>query len=205
MLIEQGYPSIGAYLMLSEAYTSEERTTMLSIAERSIEHGLAYRAALPVKAVEFSPRLRRKRACFVTLRSSGELRGCTGSIVARHPLIRCVSEHAYSSAFLDQRFMPLGWDELKGLAISISILSDMVPIDYSDEAELVAELRPGVDGLVLEYGRALATLLPSVWRSLPDPVEFMRQLKRKAGLAGDFWSGGIRVSRYTTEEFGASE
>lgn len=191
--------------MLSEAYTSEERTTMLSIAVRSIEHGLAYRSALPVKTAEFPPRLRRRRACFVTLRSSGELRGCTGAIIARRPLVRCVSEHAYSSAFLDHRFLPLGWDELEGLAISISILSETVPIDFADETELIAKLRPGVDGLVLEYGRALATLLPSVWRSIQEPGEFMRQLKRKAGLAADFWSNGVRVSRYTTEEFGAPE
>ena len=191
--------------MLSEAYTSDERATMLSIAVRSIEHGLAYRSALPVKTAEFPPRLRRKRGCFVTLRSSGELRGCTGSIVARQPLVRCVSEHAYSSAFLDQRFLPLGWEELEGLAISISILSSTVPIDFCGETELIAALRPGIDGLVFEHGRAVATLLPSVWRSLPDPREFIRQLKRKAGLAPDFWSDEIRVYRYTTEEFGAAE
>lgn len=188
-------------MTLSRDFSDKERAVLLDVARRSIDYGFDRRAALPVRPSEFPPHLRGRRACFVTLRRNGELRGCTGVIVARRPLVRCVAEHAFSSAFLDARFLPIERDELDELAISISVLSVPSVLQFADERDLLGKIRPGVDGLVLESGRYLATLLPSVWEHLPDPAEFLRQLKRKAGLDDDFWSSDIRVSRYVTEEF----
>jgi AmmeMemoRadiSam system protein A len=95
-------------------------------------------------------------------------------------------------------------DELESLTVGISVLTTPIPINFADERDLLSKLRPGVDGLVLEVGRSLGTLLPSVWEALPESEAFLRQLKRKAGLDPDFWSNEIRVSRYTAEEFGPS-
>lgn len=187
--------------MSRDEYSADERELLLSTAYRSVEYGVIENRPPSVDPAEFAPHLCERRACFVTLRRGGELRGCTGTIGARSPLVVCVSEHAYTSAFRDFRFPPVALFELDGLEISISVLSPPEPLPVSDERELISRLRPGIDGVILEEGESLATLLPSVWESLPEPAQFLRQLKRKAGLPADYWSKRIRVSRYTAEQF----
>ncbi|MCF8014581.1 MAG: AMMECR1 domain-containing protein, partial [Chromatiaceae bacterium] len=71
-----------------------------------------------------------------------------------------------------------------------------------NEAELLAAIEPGVDGLILSEGHRRGTFLPSVWEQLPTREEFLRHLKQKAGLAPDYWSPQIQVARYRTESFG---
>ncbi len=65
--------------------------------------------------------------------------------------------------------------------------------------EQVVALAVGRDGLVLSLGARHATFLPKVWENIPDPADFLRELKRKAGLPGDYWSTDIRWQRYRTE------
>lgn len=187
--------------MSSIEYSNEERAQLIALAYRSIEYGFEHGAALYAEPTTYPPHLRQLRACFVTLRRQGELRGCTGSIVARTALVACVADHAFTSAFRDSRFQPLEPEELGDLDVSISVLSEPEAIVCNDEEELLARLRPRIDGVILEDGSFLATLLPSVWATLPTPELFLRQLKRKAGLPPGYWSDTIRFARYTTEEF----
>lgn len=147
----------------------------------------------------YTPRLQRPAATFVTLRREGELRGCIGGLTARQALVLDVVENAAGAALHDPRFFPLRPPELVGLHIHISVLSPLVPLTFASESELLAQLRPGVDGLLLELGRRRGTFLPSVWETLPDPRDFLRELKRKAGLPHDYWCADVRISRYTTE------
>jgi len=74
-------------------------------------------------------------------------------------------------------------------------------MEFDSEADLLRQVEPGIDGLVLEFGTHRGTFLPSVWKQLPDPVRFLGQLKRKAGLAADFWSPEMRFLRYSTESW----
>lgn len=136
-------------------------------------------------------------ATFVTLEQRGELRGCIGSLVAHRVLALDVRENALAAAFRDPRFPPLESRELDATAVEVSLLSPPSPVVVANEDELLARLRPAVDGVVLELGARRATFLPQVWESLPDPRAFVGALKRKAGLPADFWSAGLRVSRYT--------
>jgi AmmeMemoRadiSam system protein A len=141
-------------------------------------------------------------ASFVTLRIESRLRGCCGSLDARRALAADVWRNAYAAAFCDPRFPRLEPDELGASELSISVLSPLVPIAASSEAELCAALRPGVDGLVIECRAARATFLPIVWREIPEPARFLAQLCRKAGLEGSDWPADLRASRYTTRAFG---
>jgi uncharacterized protein len=140
--------------------------------------------------------LQQKCATFVTLRQSGELRGCIGSLHAVRPLRDDVRRNAIAAAFRDPRFAPLAATEFDKTALEVSLLSANERIEVAHEQDLVACLRPGIDGLILQYGVHRATLLPQVWRELEDPREFLAALKRKAGLPGEFWSTSIVVSRY---------
>ncbi len=137
-------------------------------------------------------------ACFVTLHHNGELRGCVGSLEVHEPLWCNACKNAYASGFKDKRFLPLTADDRLGLSLEISILSDLIPLNNRGESALVNELRPNVDGLLLEEGWHRAVFLPSVWEFLPEPASFVRALKRKGGWLDTYWSEDITLHRFTT-------
>lgn len=148
-----------------------------------------------------SPRwLAEPGACFVTLHTAGRLHGCIGTIWPTRPLREDVRENARAAATRDRRFPPLTRPELADTVIEVSVLSPTEPIAAGTEAQVLAALRPGLDGVVLECGRRRATLLPQVWSTLADPQEFLAHLRVKAGLPRDFWSTAVRVSRYAVTE-----
>ena len=74
-------------------------------------------------------------------------------------------------------------------------------MQVESETDLVASLRPGIDGLIVRDGDKRATFLPSVWEGIPEPERFVRALTKKAGWPEGHWSDTARVWRYTTEEF----
>lgn len=140
-------------------------------------------------------------ASFVTLTRQGELRGCIGSLEAHRPLGQDVAANARAAAFADPRFPPLDAAEYPAIQVEVSLLSPAIALSFLDEADLLAQLRPGLDGVILEYGWQRATFLPQVWEQLPEPTQFLAHLKRKAGLAADFFAPGLQVSRYAVEKF----
>ena len=144
-------------------------------------------------------------ATFVTLKQTGALRGCIGSLQPVRPLGIDVRENALAAAFRDPRFPPLAAVEYEATSVEVSLLSADERIHVRDEDELVARLRPSVDGLIFEYGRHRATFLPQVWETLADPRDFLAALKRKAGLPGDFWSPQVNVSRYQVTKWAEAE
>ena len=172
---------------------------MLRLAKDSVHHGLAFRRPMPVRVDALSVPLREQRSCFVTLNLLGGLRGCIGRLDATRPLAEDVAENAFAAAYLDRRFSPVGYHELDALEYHISILSPTQPIVFSSQEDLLDQLRPDIDGLILEDGAHRGTFLPAVWRTAPDRRAFLEHLKRKAGLPGDYWSPTIRVWRYTAE------
>ncbi len=147
------------------------------------------------------PRLSQAGATFVTLTRRGELRGCIGSLEATRPLRIDAQENARAAAFRDPRFAPLARYEVADTTVEVSLLSASEPLPADDERHARALLRPGVDGVVLEFGSHRSTFLPQVWAQLPEPQQFLVHLKRKAGLPGDFWHESLRLSRYTVQKW----
>jgi len=188
--------------MSSTEYSVEQREQLRDIAWRSIRHGLDEGRPLAVEPEDFAEPLRRQRACFVTLHRDAALRGCIGHLQAIQPLVVDVAKNAYAAAFGDPRFPALREDEYDQLQLEISVLSESEPVEFADQQDLLAQLRPGVDGLILSApGNYRGTFLPSVWEQLPEPTRFLEHLKLKAGLPADYWSDEIQVERYTTESF----
>lgn len=175
---------------------------LLKLARQSIENGFKTGHPLSVNLRDYPPELIRQRASFVTLEKNHNLRGCIGMLEAIFPLAEDVAENAFSAAFRDPRFPPVQKNEIDDLEIHISILSEPEPMTFTSEEDLLAQIRPHVDGLILEDGSRRGTFLPSVWEMLPDKRQFLRHLKNKAGLPAGYWSDTIKVSRYTTEMFG---
>ena len=185
--------------------TSEQGKLLLQIARAAISNVLGQAVAQPEPAGQSADMLQAPGASFVTLNQQGQLRGCIGSLEARRPLLDDVKANAVAAARHDPRFAPLSLSELDTTDVEVSVLSPMQPLHYDSEEHALAQLRPGVDGVVFEYGRYRSTFLPQVWEQLPSPRQFMAHLKQKAGLAPDFWAPGVRLQRYTVRKFKESE
>lgn len=184
------------------ALSPEQRKLLLDLARDSIRHGLKNRKPMPVELDRLPPELTAQRATFVTLEKKGELRGCIGSLEAVRPLAVDIAANAYAAAFRDPRFPPVAEPEVDELEIHLSLLTPAEPIAFSSEADLIAQLQPGLDGLILEEGGMRGTFLPSVWEGLPEPREFLQHLKLKAGLPAHYWSTTLKIYRYRTETIG---
>jgi hypothetical protein len=171
--------------------------TLLAIARGAIA------AELGESSPAFTPAewLDEPGATFITLTHAGALRGCIGSLVAERALRTDVETNALAAAFRDPRFPPLSVREYRTVKMEVSLLSPMHPIEFESEAQVLTLLRPGVDGVLLEYGRQRGTFLPQVWEQLAEPRAFLGHLKQKAGLPADFWAEEIQLSRYTVAKW----
>ncbi len=197
-----GYGAYSFYEALPERSLPEtERNRLTGLAQQSIKHGLDHGSPLPVIVEDWPESLQSVQASFITLKKNGDLRGCIGSLEATRALVEDVAHNAYAAAFRDPRFSKVDHDEFLELHIHISILSTPEPITFGSQQELIDQLRPGIDGLILTEGTRRGTFLPSVWDNIPERNRFLQQLKSKAGLDPNYWSPTVRVARYTTESW----
>jgi AmmeMemoRadiSam system protein A len=176
----------------------EHQTQLLQLARESIRKGL-HKETFVVTPADYPAPLRAMRASFVTLEVDRKLHGCIGTLEARQSLVEDVVSNAHGAAFRDTRFPALTPSEFEQVDIHISILSPLEAVKFASEEDLIAKLRPGIDGLMIEEGMHRGTFLPAVWESVPEPREFLRCLKVKAGLKADHWSNRIVVRRYSAE------
>ncbi len=164
--------------------TREQGELLIKLARAVIAARLGVEEGKPAAG---DPALHARGATFVTLKLDNQLRGCIGNIEPVGSIIDSVRENAVNAAFHDYRFPALTLAEFEKVALSVSVLTPAVPLEYEGGEDLAAKLRPGIDGVILRYGRKSATFLPQVWEQLPDVRQFLGHLCLKAGLASDFW------------------
>ena len=189
--------------------TEEHGKALIALARKTIADRLNLEAGAPGRgaAAPAESRLetllfQEKRGTFVTLKISGQLRGCMGCLSATETILEGVQRNAINAAFNDPRFPALTADELARADIEISILTEPYVLEYTDGDDLVAKLRPQIDGVILQKGYSRATFLPQVWEQVPITEDFLAHLCRKAGLPGDAWqSGELEVSTYQVQYF----
>jgi len=133
------------------------------------------------KIVDKYPFLLQNGAAFVTLKSAGDLRGCIGSIVAHRTLLEDILHNAIAAGFKDPRFSALHVEELSGLNLEVSVLSEPKLLEYKDFEDLCRKLRPNIDGIILKHDIYHSTFLPQVWEQLQTPKLFLEHLALKAG------------------------
>jgi AmmeMemoRadiSam system protein A len=173
---------------------AEQARILLPIARAAIASALGHPGVQPN---EDAPWLQSMGACFVTLKRQGRLRGCVGSLNPHRSLLADLKANAVSAALDDTRFQPLTLRELADCSIEVSVLSPLDKLHFDSEAQALSLLRPNIDGVVLSCHGHVGTFLPQVWEQLPEPRDFLHQLKRKAGLPEDFWADTLQLSRYT--------
>jgi len=189
-----------------ENVSADDREFLLKLARRALTQAVRKGAPLEIGPEEVPTHLREPKGCFVTLTVAGNLRGCVGHIYPREPLYKGVITNALNAALRDSRFSPVKPGELTKIQIEISVLTVPEPLNYESAADLVGELRPHVDGVVLRLGQQQATYLPQVWEHFPNKGVFLSSLSRKAGLSPDAWKQeGITILTYQAEAFKESE
>ena len=182
-------------------YSSDQRRILLAIAHEAITAKIAGEP-LPGKppldraAASLWAALEEPRGVFTTLYSRCELRGCVGYVVPAKPLFQAVAETACAAAFEDSRFWPVSPAEAPELKISLSVLSQLFPID-------AAHVEVGRHGLVISDGVRRGLLLPQVpvehgW----DRETFLEQTCRKARLPIDAWKKSATIEAFVAKVFG---
>lgn len=167
--------------------SEEEKTRLLELARLAIEKAVRNEPLPRLSLAEQSAVFRYPAASFVTLTKNDRLRGCIGALEASQPLMDDVIVHAVAAATNDYRFPQVTIDELKDLVIEISVLTPPTLLEYETPSDLEKLIRPGKDGVILEYGHRRATFLPQVWEKLPDLEMFLGHLCQKMGVSQDFW------------------
>jgi AmmeMemoRadiSam system protein A len=193
-----------ASLSPDERLDAPEAELLLAIAEAAIVEGFQGRSPALPDLANLPPALRQPRGLFVTLTVDGALNGCIGTVDADEPLGYAVAHYAQAAAFADPRLPRLRPSDHDRLAIEVSVLSPLTELDVTGRDELLAELRPWVDGLVLTVGAERAVFLPAVWEKLTDPEQFLAHLEAKAGLRSGSWPAGLRALRFSAERYRAA-
>lgn len=185
-----------------EALVILARHTLMEHLDRTVSEDQAEQLADRLK----DPELQVLSGTFVTLKIGEDLRGCIGSLTGNEPLVDGVRTNAVNAAFHDPRFRPLTGKELDRVCIEVSVLTQPRPLVYSDANDLIAKLKPHVDGVTIRKGLAGATFLPQVWEQLPKAETFLSHLSMKAGLAEDEWrQGAIEVETYQVQYYEESK
>ena len=203
-----GYAAIAFYEPAPQNLEANERKFLLDLARETLTNVAANpdSSGPEVNVKDVSPKLLETKGCFVTLTENGALRGCIGHILPQEALYQAIMDNARNAATRDSRFQPVRPDEVSKIKIEISVLTEPQPLRFSSPEDLINQLKPGEDGVVLRIGLYGATFLPQVWAQIPDKVEFLNHLAQKAGCAPDDWRGkNVTVSIYHVEAFEESE
>jgi AmmeMemoRadiSam system protein A len=182
--------------------SEDEGKYLLDLARKTIKNRLSNSEPPRIDPETVPQKLQERLGTFVTVTIDGNLRGCIGHIIPRETLIEGIRENALNAAFRDPRFPPLTQEEFDQIELEISILTRPQELAYTDANDLLAKLRPGVDGVIIKRGYHEATFLPQVWEQLPDKKEFLTHLCLKAGLSPDSWKKEkLVVSTYQVQAF----
>jgi len=186
---------------MGRSLSPEDVDALFALADLGVRAGFAGHPAPTVDAQALRPALLELRGSFVTIEVDGELNGCIGSIVAVEPLGVAVPQLAWGAAFADPRLPALTPAEYPSAEIKVSVLTPLEPVPASSEAELLANLEVGTDGVLIRSGAANATFLPAMWAKLPDPLKFLRHLEAKAGLRPGHWPHPMEAWRYRSTDY----
>jgi AmmeMemoRadiSam system protein A len=182
--------------------SEEEGKYLIGVARNTIKSKLDNVEGPQVDRKDVPEKFQKSLGTFVTITIDGNLRGCIGHIIPRETLLEGIKQNAINAAFKDPRFPPLQKEEFNKIDIEISILTPPQELSYSDAEDLLKELRPGIDGVIIKKGLYEATFLPQVWDQLPEKEEFLSHLCLKAGLSVDSWkTDKLQVSTYQVQAF----
>lgn len=186
-------------------FTESEKSSLLAFTVASVQHAIhkAKVATPSPQLLSDLPLLRSKRAAFVTLNQNNKLRGCMGYTFPTTTLGQAIAESAFNASLKDARFNPVTTNEFDALTISLSILDYPQRVVTRSATDLVKQLIPHVDGVIIKYQNRQSLFLPQVWNTIPNPTEFLSQLCLKQGSPTLCWQEAeAKIYRFETVTIG---
>jgi AmmeMemoRadiSam system protein A len=174
--------------------SDDDRRALLARARQAIVEIVVHNRTVELPAP--TGRLAAPAGAFVTLHYFSRLRGCIGRTDASLPLAETVVQCAISAALHDPRFPPVAQNEIAGLEIEISVLSEFAPI-------LPHAIEPGRHGLLIIKGEHRGLLLPQVavehhWSA----ARLLAETCEKAGLDREAWRDPeTKILAFTADVF----
>jgi AmmeMemoRadiSam system protein A len=182
----------------ADEISPDVKAFLLKLARQNLDAAVR---GLPAIVPDWPPAVTKEdRGCFVTLTKRGQLRGCIGYIEGIEPLYEAVIDNAKNASLKDPRFPKVTPGELSEIKIEVSVLTKPEPLNYANPQDLLNQLVPGADGIILTKGYYQSTFLPQVWEQLPDKVSFLEHLSVKGGMPADGWKTA-EVKRYRAIHF----
>lgn len=126
---------------------------------------------------------------FCTILKDGQVRG-RAVVGLPYPLVSVIDgvvEAIKTAAHEDLRFTRVTPDELDGVKIELSLLTEPQKIDASSNDKILSSIIPGTDGLMLAFGPYEAFLPPQAWTTIGDKEQFMNTLCSQAGIEEGAW------------------
>ena len=157
--------------------TESKSDDYVRLARASLESYILNRRVIDVPDNLPSEMLTRAAGAFVSIHKNGRLRGCIGTI---RPTTDCVAieiiQNAISASTRDNRFNPIGPEELPFLEINVDVLGE--PEDITSPAELDVKRY----GVIVSAGNRKGLLLPDL--DGVDTVEQQISIARQKGGIG---------------------
>jgi len=188
-----GYSAIVFYEDSGQVYFSaEEQGSMVNIAKNAsemfVKNGQRY------SETNYPSKFNESLACFVTVKTRDELRGCIGTIEPVDTLYNSLIDNAISAVSRDPRFSPVREKELSKLNYEVSVLSPPELFEPHSLDELFAGIKG--KGIIIKKDYRSAVYLPQVWEHFSDEKDFLRSLCQKAGMFIDEWKNYKGVKYY---------
>lgn len=146
-----------------------------------------------IEPTDLSEEMLEQAGAFVSIKKSGELRGCIGTLEATQANLALeVVRNAIDSATRDPRFLEVTPEELDQLSYSVDVLSPAEPVAGPEE------LDPKRYGLIVRLGPRRGLLLPDI-EGVNTVDEQISIAKAKAGILPEESPELLRftVRRYT--------
>lgn len=148
----------------------------VALARKSLEMYVSSGTIMEMPDVLPAEMANRRAGVFVSIKKSGQLRGCIGTIVpTRSNIAEEIIYNAVSSGTEDPRFDPVQEDELENLVYSVDVLGEAEPIDS------MAQLDVKRYGVIVRSGRRSGLLLPDL-EGVDTPQKQVSIALQKAGI-----------------------
>ena len=181
-------------------FARHNKDAIIDIVSKSLEKAVLENSEFSPERENYDDVMFNKGASFVTLEKNNNLRGCIGSILPVMSIAEDLAKNTNLAALQDSRFTPVTKDELKNITFKVSLLTGFEEIKFSSYDDLLKQIKPKTDGLLIKDGKRQGVFLPSVWKDIPNKKDFLTELKIKAGLSPSYWSDNIEVFKFRTVE-----
>ena len=181
-------------------FARHNKKAIIDIVSKALDEAVLHNQIFSPQRDDYDDVMFNKGASFITLEKNNKLRGCIGSIFPNVAIADDLAKNTFAAAMNDSRFSPITKDELKKITFKVSLLTGFEEIKYSSYDDLLKQIKPKIDGVLLKDGKRQGVFLPSVWKDLPNKKEFLTELKIKAGLSPTYWSDNIEFFRFRSVE-----